>query len=298
MVDDVRYYRVSPRIWSVTRWSENARLLALYLLTCPHRTVEGLFRLPKAYIQADLEWSPQRLAEPLRELSEDGFIEYDEDAQVVLILKALKYQAPANPNGVTSALRQLEEVPESPLDQRFHQMAQRYCERLAEQLPERFAQPPAPPPAPKTPPTPPLRDTATVEPTTPPGGSATPKTETTASRVLDRVVGDAPPDVHRRLKAGLNGHHHTAVQVALFAGWQPAVLVAALSGRWHGVHDPPKALLARLRGIGPAPPDHLPPTFDPAVDVAPLAEASDPETTAEQLAAIRRQLTPTEQDTP
>jgi hypothetical protein len=133
------------------------------------------------------------------------------------------------------------------------------------------------------------------------GGSDTsgnPAGDTTARRVLDRVIGDAPPDVHRRLKAGLNGHHHTAAANALAAGWQPAVLVAALSGRWQGVHDPPKALLARLRGIGPAPPDTTPPPFDPAIDVAPLAEASDPETTVEQLAAIRRQLNPTEQDTP
>jgi hypothetical protein len=45
-------------------------------------------------------------------------------------------------------------------------------------------------------------------------------------------------------------------------------------------------------------PKTQPPVFNGAVDVAPLAEASDPETTAAQLAAIRRQLTPTEQDTP
>jgi hypothetical protein len=149
-----------------------------------------------------------------------------------------------------------------------------------------------------TPPTPPGDDEPSQS-TTAPGGSAAPKTETIATRVLDRVVGDAPPDVHKRLKAGLNGHHHTATQQALANGWQPGTLVAAISGRWHGVHDPPKALLARLRGIGPAPPDTTPPVFDGAAHRAKLeAEASDPETTAAQVAAIRRQLTPTEQDTP
>jgi hypothetical protein len=45
-------------------------------------------------------------------------------------------------------------------------------------------------------------------------------------------------------------------------------------------------------------PKTQPPVFNGNTDVPPLAEASDPETTAAQLAAIRRQLTPTEQDTP
>src|SRR6266516_3278016 len=62
----MRYHRVDPRFWTdlaVLGWSDDAKLLALYLQTCPHRTTKGLFRLPKAYIQADLEWSAERLAE-------------------------------------------------------------------------------------------------------------------------------------------------------------------------------------------------------------------------------------------
>ena len=50
MADDFRYHKVSPRFWAdekVLRWNDDAKMLALYLLTCPHRTTEGLFRLPK-----------------------------------------------------------------------------------------------------------------------------------------------------------------------------------------------------------------------------------------------------------
>lgn len=150
MADGPRYYRVSPKFWSSADrlgWDEETRLLALYILTCEHRTTEGLFRLPKQYIMADLEWSPQRLAQPFDRLCADGFIEYDHKAKVVLIVKALAYQSPNNPNGVTAALRALAIVPETGLDQRFYALAQQYCERLAEQLPERFTQPIAHPPA-------------------------------------------------------------------------------------------------------------------------------------------------------
>lgn len=161
MAETPRYYRVSPKFWSSAErlgWDEETRLLALYILTCEHRTTEGLFRLPKQYIMADLEWSPQRLAQPFDRLCSEGFIEYDHKAKVVLIVKALAYQSPSNPNGVTAALRALEMVPETGLDQRFYEQCQLYCQRLAQQLPERFKQPlrhppalaPAPAPPPKT----------------------------------------------------------------------------------------------------------------------------------------------------
>lgn len=151
------YYRVSPKFWTdpvVRRASDDARLLALYLLTSPHRRLEGLFRLPKPYICADLGWSAERLDKPFGELLETGFIRYDEAAEVVLIRNALKYQSPANDNMVTAALDQLEEVPETSLDQEFQQLAKRYCERLAQRLPERFGRPMPKPPAPAPAPAP------------------------------------------------------------------------------------------------------------------------------------------------
>jgi hypothetical protein len=149
------YYRVSPKFWTdpaLRGCSDDARLLALYLLTGPHRRLEGLFRLPKPYICADLGWSAERLAEPFVELLAIGFLRYDETAQVALVVNALKYQAPENDNQVTAALKQLDELPDTPLTSDFQRLAGRYCERLAKRLPERFGkpipEPPAPAPAP------------------------------------------------------------------------------------------------------------------------------------------------------
>ncbi len=145
------YWRIAPAFWSdekVAAWGDDSRLLALYILTSPHRTLEGLFRLPRGYILADLGWTPERLAEPFAQLLQDGFIEYDERTHVCLIVNALEYQAPNNPNQVTAALNLLEEVPATPLFARLFQQAQRFCQRLAEGLaerfPERLGQPPTP----------------------------------------------------------------------------------------------------------------------------------------------------------
>lgn len=134
-----RYHRITPRFWADTAsWAEDARTLALYLLTGPHRKTEGLFRLPKAYIMGDLNWSPQRLDKAFRELLDRGFIEYDEDASVVLIRKALKFQAPENPNQVKSAIANLSELPETALLSQLLTLSERYCERLAKALREAF----------------------------------------------------------------------------------------------------------------------------------------------------------------
>lgn len=144
MADDLRYYRVSPRFWARAAqkgWDDDTKLLAFYLLTGPHRTTEGLYRLPHKYAEADMEWSRERFAEGLAELVADGFCEYDEDAQVVLIVGAMKYQACANPNVAKAAVRRLSELPETRLKQRFADLAKQFDKHLSEQLPEGFGEP-------------------------------------------------------------------------------------------------------------------------------------------------------------
>jgi hypothetical protein len=139
------YYRVSPAIWRQRKWTEDMRLLALYLLTCPHRTIEGLFVLPMPYICGDMKWLPERLAEPFASLLEDGFFEYDEENEVCFIVKALHYQPPRNPNMVKAAIRRVQTVPKTRLDQHFMASACTYCqslaESLAESLPKRYGKP-------------------------------------------------------------------------------------------------------------------------------------------------------------
>jgi len=149
------YFPVSPRFWTdpdMLRCSDDAKLLALYLLTGPHRRTEGLFRLPKPYICADLGWTLERLAEPFRELlGPAGFLAYDDQAQVVLIRNALKYQAPQNPNQVKAVLKHLGDLPDTPLTCEFRQLAERYCEDLAKALPKGFGEPIPEPPSPTPP---------------------------------------------------------------------------------------------------------------------------------------------------
>lgn len=129
-----RYYRVSPEFWTDHRWDDDTRLAGLYILTCPHRTTEGIFRLPLDYAASDLAWTVKRFRKAFERLRADGFIEYDDDAQVCLIVKALRWQAPTNPNQVKAAMKALSSLPPTPLLDRFGSLAERHAERLSDEF--------------------------------------------------------------------------------------------------------------------------------------------------------------------
>lgn len=133
------YQRVYADVWDQP-WDQDVRYLAFYLMTCQHRVTEGLYRLPQPYVWADLNWSPQRFEEAFGELIDDGFVEYDAKAQVILLPGALVLQQPANPNNVKAALKAIERLPKTHLLQRFYGLAERFAKPLAEGLAERFAE--------------------------------------------------------------------------------------------------------------------------------------------------------------
>ena len=132
-----RYYPVSPLFWSdqkVQRWQDQTVLLALYLLTCDHRNLEGLYRLPYAYIQADLEWPEAEVREHMAQLIDSGFIYYDEAARVVFLPKALRYHQPKSKNQLQGAINELQQVPETTLWQGFIDAAREFAPALYQAL--------------------------------------------------------------------------------------------------------------------------------------------------------------------
>jgi hypothetical protein len=133
----VRYYRLSPAIW-LEPWDDDMRLVAFYLLTCPHRTTEGLFRMPLEYARTDMGWSVKRFDKAFGLLIAADFVDYDEEAQVVLIVNALKYQSPANDNQALGAVRALAQLPPNRLANRFETVAKAKSERLTKALVQAF----------------------------------------------------------------------------------------------------------------------------------------------------------------
>ena len=108
------YGKVHTSFWSsaTTRsLSEDGRTLALYLLTCPHGTIAGVFRLPDGYACEDLQWEPKRVHEGFAELLANGFANRCETTKWVWVTKYLEWNQPENPNQRKAVAKIATQVP-------------------------------------------------------------------------------------------------------------------------------------------------------------------------------------------
>lgn len=109
------YGKVHTCFWSseTTRaMSEDGRALALYLLTCSHGTLAGIFRVPDGYICEDMQWSVERVQQTLSELLAKGFANRCETTKWVWIIKHLEWNPPENPNQRKAAVKLWTQVPD------------------------------------------------------------------------------------------------------------------------------------------------------------------------------------------
>ena len=110
-------------------------MLGLYLLTGPHTTALGCFRLPDGYAMEDLAWPPGRVKKGFEELSRKGWADRCETTKWVLICNYLKWNPPMNPNQAKSLRRLAMQVPDAcTLKDRVKALINEYCGR-EEQLP-------------------------------------------------------------------------------------------------------------------------------------------------------------------
>lgn len=107
------YGKVYAAFWTdekVEAFPDDAKLLALYFITGPHRNMIGCSRVPVGYIVADLKWTQERTTEALKKLSESGFIVRD-SAGWTHIVNQLEYDPLASPNHGKGAVKLLAEIP-------------------------------------------------------------------------------------------------------------------------------------------------------------------------------------------
>jgi hypothetical protein len=111
------YHLTIPTFWrdkKVRRFGYNAKLLAIYLLTAQERAQEGFYWLPLPHLLGDLNWSLEDFKAALAELVEADFADYDDEAEVVFIARALKYHPPAGPAQIKGAVKRVAETQKSP----------------------------------------------------------------------------------------------------------------------------------------------------------------------------------------
>jgi len=114
---DVRDYgKVHTSFWTsdtIRHLSEDGRWLAMYLLTSPHNTIAGVFRLPDGYVCEDMQWTPERVAKGFEELLTKGFASRCETSKWVWVCKHLEWNPPENPNQRKSARKIALSIPDA-----------------------------------------------------------------------------------------------------------------------------------------------------------------------------------------
>lgn len=108
------YGKVYTKFWEsddIRGLSNEGRMLALYLMTSPHGTIAGVFRLPDGYVCEDMQWTPAMVAKGFAELLAKGFANRCETSKWVWVTKHLEWNPPENPNQRKSAAKVSQSVP-------------------------------------------------------------------------------------------------------------------------------------------------------------------------------------------
>ncbi|MBW1706590.1 MAG: hypothetical protein JRJ86_15720 [Deltaproteobacteria bacterium] len=137
------YSKIQNHIWhskTFNQLSDNAKFLWLYLLTCPHGNLVGLYVLKSGYAQEDLGWTLKKFNKAFDELLTvplsngcRGLIKYDAENSLVLIKNYLEHNGLRNPNQIKAGVKKISDLPHSPLFQDLKQFIEQLSKQLGKQ---------------------------------------------------------------------------------------------------------------------------------------------------------------------
>ncbi|WP_238923738.1 hypothetical protein [Achromobacter ruhlandii] len=118
------YAKVGPQFWSgrtgraLKKQGPEAVIVAMYLMTCQHATMLGLYYLDPSYIAADTGLPLEGALKGLRSACEAGFCRFDEDSMVVWVVEMARYQIAGQlevrDNRCKGIQREYDALPENP----------------------------------------------------------------------------------------------------------------------------------------------------------------------------------------
>ncbi len=122
------YGVVSPKFWigetgKALRGNAQAQVLALYLMTCPHANMIGVFHCPVLYMAHETGLGMEGASKALQSLIEAGYCTYDEASETVFVHRMAAYQVAeslkAGDNRVKGVEREWQNIGSAALKQAF-----------------------------------------------------------------------------------------------------------------------------------------------------------------------------------
>jgi len=129
--------RIATKFWTDEKTIDlepKVKLLYLYILTSPHSNMAGYYRLPKAYIKADIQLSDKELDKGFVKLLEKGLIKYCNKSCVILILNYYKYNTIQNTNQAKGAANRTGELPKNTLVEDYKKVVTTYADKHKKEL--------------------------------------------------------------------------------------------------------------------------------------------------------------------
>lgn len=102
------YSKISTSIWNSRKFAsvgDEARLLYLYLHTCPHVNSVGCFVLKEGYATADLGWASEPYRKGIETLSKAGLIGFDPLESLVRLVNFLEFTPFSNVNHAKGSIK-------------------------------------------------------------------------------------------------------------------------------------------------------------------------------------------------
>ncbi|SLM46775.1 protein of unknown function [Nitrospira japonica] len=143
-----RYRKIDPRIWTdekFRRLTAEEQRIALYILTAQSNRI-GLFSFSPGKASEDLETLPPTFLERFGNVCRTLNWEWDADARVLFLPTWWRYNQPENANNVIGNLKDLDDLPETPLLKRFSAntaylpegLIGTFTQTLAKRYPQRY----------------------------------------------------------------------------------------------------------------------------------------------------------------
>jgi len=127
------YSKVSPQFWTgetgraLKKAGPEAVVVGLYLMTCQHANMLGLYYLSETYIAVDTGLGLEGASKGLQRACEAGFCSYDRGSEVVWVHEMARFQVgdslDAKDNRCKGIQREYDSLPENPF---LHAFFQRY----------------------------------------------------------------------------------------------------------------------------------------------------------------------------
>lgn len=125
------YGKVSPQFWigdtgKKLRGSPQAQVLALYLMTCPHSRMSGVFHCPTVFMSHETGIPLEGVSKGLQRLSEVGFCEYSEETESVFVFRMAAYQIGEElkeaDNRIVGLRKEYKNMPEGRIKSKFFEL--------------------------------------------------------------------------------------------------------------------------------------------------------------------------------